>query len=87
MKHYEDGVIELVEESELPVTLPELEKFEPGVNGESPLANSTAWLFGEDKKVSFAAKPTPCRNGPDRAGITFATSIQRTTRNLFRRRL
>ncbi|QQS49920.1 MAG: leucine--tRNA ligase [Bacteroidota bacterium] len=53
VKHYEDGVIELVEESELPVTLPELEKFEPGVNGESPLANSTAWLFGEDKKGKF----------------------------------
>ncbi len=53
VKHYDDGRIELVEESELPVMLPELEKFEPGANGESPLANSTAWLYGEDKKGKF----------------------------------
>ncbi len=53
IKHYEDGQIELVDESELPVTLPELEKFEPGANGESPLANANDWLYGEDKKGKF----------------------------------
>ncbi len=53
IKHYEDGRIELVDESELPVTLPELEKFEPGANGESPLSNADNWLFGEDEKGKF----------------------------------
>lgn len=53
IKHYEDGTIELVDESELPVELPELEKFEPGVNGESPLSNANNWLYGEDEKGKF----------------------------------
>ena len=53
IKHYEDGRIELADESELPVTLPELEKFEPGSNGESPLANADSWLYGEDAKGKF----------------------------------
>jgi leucyl-tRNA synthetase len=53
IKHYENGNIEVVEESELPVTLPELEKFQPGDNGESPLANATNWLYGEDAKGKF----------------------------------
>lgn len=42
--HWEDGEIELVEDANLPVTLPELEKFEPGEGGESPLANAGNWL-------------------------------------------
>lgn len=53
IKHYEDGSIELVDDSELPVELPELEKFEPGVNGESPLSNAKEWLYGEDEKGKF----------------------------------
>lgn len=53
VKHYENGNIELAEESELPVMLPELEKFQPGDNGESPLANAEEWLYGEDAKGKF----------------------------------
>ncbi|MFV0375931.1 MAG: leucine--tRNA ligase [Mangrovibacterium sp.] len=41
--HWEDGEVSLVED-DLPVTLPELEKFEPGEGGESPLANAGDWL-------------------------------------------
>ncbi len=47
--HWEDGEIELVEDRNLPVTLPELEKFEPGEGGESPLANASNWLYVTDK--------------------------------------
>ncbi|MEL7585949.1 MAG: leucine--tRNA ligase [Prolixibacteraceae bacterium] len=46
--HWEDGEITLVED-ELPVTLPELEKFEPGEGGESPLSNAKDWLYVVDK--------------------------------------
>ena len=53
VKHYENGDIELVPENELPVLLPELEKFEPGADGESPLANADNWLYGEDEKGKF----------------------------------
>jgi leucyl-tRNA synthetase len=42
--HWEDGSISLVDESELPVTLPEMKEFKPGDGGESPLANAGDWL-------------------------------------------
>ncbi len=42
--HWEDGEISLLEENELPLELPELEVYEPGSDGQSPLANSSAWL-------------------------------------------
>ena len=45
--HWEDGEISLA--NDLPVTLPELEKFEPGEGGESPLANAGDWLTVTDK--------------------------------------
>ncbi|MFO7934357.1 MAG: leucine--tRNA ligase [Bacteroidales bacterium] len=42
--HWEDGEISLLDESELPLTLPDLEKFEPGAHGESPLAAARSWV-------------------------------------------
>lgn len=42
--HYEDGSIELLDESELPLTLPEISDFKPSGNGESPLAKADEWL-------------------------------------------
>jgi leucyl-tRNA synthetase len=47
--HWEDGEIGLVDGDQLPVELPELEKYEPGTEGESPLANAVDWLIVEDK--------------------------------------
>ncbi len=46
--HWDDGEITLVEDN-LPVELPEMEKYEPGEGGESPLANATDWLYVTDK--------------------------------------
>jgi leucyl-tRNA synthetase len=42
--HWEDGDITVLDESELPLELPELEKYQPGETGESPLANAVGWL-------------------------------------------
>ncbi len=42
--HWEDGSISLVDDAELPVTLPDLKEFKPGDGGESPLANAGEWL-------------------------------------------
>jgi leucyl-tRNA synthetase len=42
--HWEDGEITLIDEDQLPLELPELEKYLPGETGESPLANSDEWL-------------------------------------------
>ncbi len=47
--HWEDGEITVLDEKELPLVLPELEKYLPGESGESPLANATEWLNVTDK--------------------------------------
>lgn len=47
--HWEDGEVSMVDEKDLPHTLPELTKYEPSDTGESPLANATEWLNVVDK--------------------------------------
>jgi leucyl-tRNA synthetase len=47
--HWEDGEVSLVEEDQLPLELPVLEKYLPGESGESPLSNATEWLTVTDK--------------------------------------
>jgi leucyl-tRNA synthetase len=47
--HWEDGEISILDDSELPLELPQLEKYQPGDKGESPLANATDWLIVTDK--------------------------------------
>ncbi|MBU0553634.1 leucine--tRNA ligase [Myxococcota bacterium] len=42
--HAEDGEILLVDEAELPVTLPEVEAYKPSGTGESPLATISEWV-------------------------------------------
>ncbi len=47
--HWEDGEITVLDDEDLPLELPELEKFAPGANGESPLANAEEWLYVTDE--------------------------------------
>jgi len=42
--HLEDGSIVALDESELPLLLPEVESYKPSGDGESPLANIDDWL-------------------------------------------
>ncbi|MFD0674076.1 leucine--tRNA ligase [Cohnella sp. GCM10027633] len=42
--HWEDGTMTTVEESELPLLLPDVDAIEPSGTGESPLANVEDWL-------------------------------------------
>jgi len=42
--HKEDGSVELVPDDQLPVTLPQVESYEPSGTGESPLANIHDWV-------------------------------------------
>ncbi|PIS27763.1 MAG: leucine--tRNA ligase [Candidatus Marinimicrobia bacterium CG08_land_8_20_14_0_20_45_22] len=42
-KIFQDGSVELLKESELPLELPEMERYEPSGTGESPLANLKEW--------------------------------------------
>ncbi len=47
--HYEDGSVELVDESELPVALPEMTDFKPSGDGAPPLARAEEWCNYVDK--------------------------------------
>ncbi len=47
--HYEDGSVELVDESELPVKLPEMTDFKPSGDGAPPLARASEWCDYVDK--------------------------------------
>jgi len=47
--HWEDGEVTVINDDELPLELPQLEKYLPGESGESPLANSEDWLNVVDK--------------------------------------
>ncbi|MBR2625165.1 MAG: leucine--tRNA ligase [Lentisphaeria bacterium] len=49
--HYEDGSVELVDESELPVALPEMPDFKPSGTGEPPLSKAGQWLNYTDPKT------------------------------------
>jgi leucyl-tRNA synthetase len=46
--HWEDGEITLLDEKQLPLELPVMEKYLPGESGESPLANAGNWLHVTD---------------------------------------
>nr|Q3APY5.1 RecName: Full=Leucine--tRNA ligase; AltName: Full=Leucyl-tRNA synthetase; Short=LeuRS [Chlorobium chlorochromatii CaD3] len=51
IKHYEDGTIR--PETNLPLELPAVEAYHPTSTGESPLANITEWLIGNDEHGAF----------------------------------
>ena len=51
IKHYEDGTLRT--ETILPLTLPDVEAYQPSETGESPLATIHDWLYGSDEFGSF----------------------------------
>jgi leucyl-tRNA synthetase len=51
IRHYDDGTMRA--ETSLPLTLPEVEAYQPTSTGESPLANIGEWLFGSDELGRF----------------------------------
>lgn len=53
---FEDGTIRCLDEDELPVVLPQVEKYEPSGTGESPLATIDEWLWVIDPKTGKKAR-------------------------------
>ncbi len=49
--HWEDGTQSLVDEGDLPLTLPELQDYKPTGTGEPPLAKATDWVNVVDPKT------------------------------------
>ena len=54
--HLEDGTVKLVDESELPVTLPDVKTYKVAGTGESPLALIDNWVNTIDKETGKTAK-------------------------------
>lgn len=53
---FEDGTVRCLDVDELPVVLPEVEKYEPSGTGESPLATIDEWLWVMDPKTGKKAR-------------------------------
>lgn len=53
---FEDGTVRCLDVDELPVSLPDVEKYEPSGTGESPLATIDEWLNVIDPKTGKKAK-------------------------------
>jgi leucyl-tRNA synthetase len=53
---FEDGTVRCLDADELPVELPQVEKYEPSGTGESPLATIDEWLNVVDPKTGKKAK-------------------------------
>jgi len=64
---------------ELPLRLPEVENFEPGEGGESPLAKIDSFVNCTCLSVAVrqSARQTPCPSGQARPGISCVTSTPR----------
>ena len=54
--HHEDGSVTTVRESDLPVRLPEVERYEPSGTGESPLATVEEWVATTDPATGEAVR-------------------------------
>ena len=54
--HLEDGSVKLVEESALPITLPELDDFRPAGERETPLERARDWMQTTDPATGRPAR-------------------------------
>ncbi len=54
--HFEDGSMRVLDEDELPVLLPDVERYEPSGTGESPLATIESWVNVKDPKTGKKAQ-------------------------------
>ncbi|MCM3547580.1 leucine--tRNA ligase [Alkalihalobacillus clausii] len=54
--HWEDGSMSALDESELPLMLPDLDEIKPSGTGESPLANAKDWLEVVDPKTGMRGR-------------------------------
>ncbi len=58
--YYKDGLPQLVDEQDLPVTLPEINEYKPTETGEPPLARAKGWGY---KQFDLTPNPSPKERG------------------------
>lgn len=61
--HTEEGAIELLPDDQLPVLLPKVENYEPGEDGQSPLARIENWVQTTDSAGRPAMRETDTMGG------------------------
>jgi leucyl-tRNA synthetase len=61
--YYKDGLPHLVEEEDLPITLPEIDEYKPTESGEPPLARAKDWKY----TPSLTPNPSPGERGIETA--------------------
>ena len=66
-----EGKAKAISYDELPLKLPEVEKYQPTGDGEPPLANATEWIHTIDPETGYKAirETNTCRNGQVHVGI------------------
>ncbi len=58
--YYKNGLPQLVDEQDLPVTLPEIDEYKPTETGEPPLARAKGWGY---KQFDLTPNPSPKERG------------------------
>ena len=75
---YKNGIAYPVDEKELPITLPHVENYKPGPEGEGPLANITEWV-----NPDLIPGPSPKERGEDKDNtFNYVTSDADTWKTL-----
>ena len=74
---WSDGIAVPLDEKELPLELPFVEKYGPGKNGEGPLSNLIDWV---NTTVDLTPGPSPKERGEETSG--YITSDSSTWKNL-----
>lgn len=71
--HLQDGTVKALPLRDLPLVLPELDDYRPTDDGQPPLARAMKWVNRSNRRRGFPlrARRIRCRNGRDRAGISF----------------
>ena len=60
---WKDGIAYPLDESELPLTLPKVEKYTPGPDGQGPLANIESWVNQPVRLANQAESENPLTGG------------------------
>jgi leucyl-tRNA synthetase len=79
----------VVDEADLPIMLPEVDKYLPTETGEPPLARAKDWKYRVPTQPlsGFQTLTAPCQAGQALHGISYATWMLITTKLLFQRKL
>lgn len=74
--YFDNGIPKLVDEKDLPVTLPEIDEYKPTEAGEPPLGRAKTG----NTKAGIRTNSPPCPGGPAQAGTGSGTWTQTTNK-------